>query len=252
MKTIVVANEKGGVGKTTTATNLAGAYSIWGKRVLLVDLDPQGNASKTMTESEFSDTSLHVYLNKNPAPLKTENKNIDLLPSNRNLSSITLKMNTENEILFKLKDYLEKVKNDYHLAIVDTPPTIMNHTISGMVCADYLLVPISTNYYSLQGTKELIDSFLTVKENLNPDLKLLGACVTIHDRRTALANQILDRLKENFKDNLFKQIIPKEIKVEEAQVNCKTVVEMFPESKSATAFLNLASEVESKIFGGEK
>lgn len=251
MTTKVIANQKGGIAKTTTATNLSGAYSSFGKKILLVDLDPQGNASKSSTESQFSDSVLNVYLNKKISPLKTNDPNIDLLPSSRTLSSIIPKMTLENEILFKLKDYLKNFESAYDIVIIDTPPTILNLTLSGMVAADYLLIPMSTNFFTLQGTEDLLESFRKVKENLNPDLKLLGACISIHDKRTALANQILGEIKSYFNGRLLESIIPREIKIEEAQVNCSTVVKMFPESKSAKAYLNLAREIESKIGEGE-
>lgn len=257
-KTICIANQKGGIGKTTTTVNLAGALSRKGSKILVADLDPQGSASKTLSDITFQETIYHIFSGQNITPLQTKNQNIYLLPADKNLSSITPKMVTDYDVLFKLKDYLKNVNYkgvdeetrkrmlfpfEYDFILIDTPPTLLNLTLAGMIAADYLLIPVSTQYYSLQGTNDLIASYQKVQQRLNENLKLLGACISMHDKRTALANEVLQEIKNHFNGNLFQSIIPKTIKIEEAQVNCSTITDLYPESKVSKQYLNLADEI---------
>ena len=260
-KTICIANHKGGVGKTTTTINLAGALSRTGKQILVCDLDQQGSASKSLAGPDFPETILNIFSGQSITPLQTKNQNIYLLPADKNLSSITQKMATDYDTLFKLKDYLKTLNckgmneetrkrcimigepNEYDFVLIDTPPTLLNLTLAGMIAADYLLIPISTQYYSLQGTNDLIESYQKVQQRLNEDLKLLGACISMHDKRTALANEVLQEIKQHFNGNLFKSIIPKTIKVEEAQVKVMPVTDLYPESEVSKQYFNLANEI---------
>ena len=245
---IVISNQKGGVGKTTTVINLSGAFAKQGKRVLLIDLDPQGNLSKSFLDNVPDEkTTLNIFEQKEIIPIKTYNKNIDLIPCDNSLSSIISKMTSDIDTIFLLKDFAEK-QNNYDLIFFDTPPTLMNLSLSAMVSCNYLLVPISTQFYSMQGTNEILQSFIKVKNRFNPEMKFLGSLISMHDKRTAMANDILNEIKTSFKDELFENIIPRTIKIEEAQVNKKTVIDLFPNSFVSEKYFLLSKEIFNKIF----
>ena len=243
--TITTANQKGGVGKTTTTVNLAGALSMIGHKVLVIDTDPQGNATKSLTEEEPPCSVSDIFNGESPPPIKTSNHNINLIPADKNLSSVTSKMTNDYDLLFKLKDYIKTQKN-YNFILIDTPPTLLNLTLSGMIAAEYLLIPISTQYYSLQGTNDLIESYQKVRQRLNPDLKLLGACISMHDKRTALSNEILTEIQSYFNGQLFTSIIPKTVKIEEAQAGVRIITDMFPGTEASRQYLSLAKEITAK------
>jgi len=247
---IVISNQKGGVGKTTTVINLSGALAKQEKKVLLIDLDPQGNLSKSFLETVPGDkTTLNIFNQQSIKPIKTYNKNIDIIPCDNSLSSIISKMTSDIDTIFLLKDFV-KTQTNYDIIMFDTPPTLMNLSLSAMVSCDFLLVPISTQYYSMQGTNEILQSFIKVKNRFNQKMEFLGALISMHDKRTAMANDILKEIKSEFKDELFKSIIPRTIKIEESQVNKKTVIDLFPESEVSKQYLKLSEEIINKINKG--
>jgi chromosome partitioning protein len=247
-KKIVISNQKGGVGKTTTVINLSGAFSKQGFRVLLLDLDPQGNLSKSFTNnvSELNNT-LNIFTQEQKViPVKTYNKNIDLITCDNSLSSIIPKMTSDIDTMFLLKDFVLTM-NEYDIVLFDTPPTLMNLSLSAMISSDFLLVPISTQFYSLQGTNEILMSFIKIKNRFNPDMKFLGSVVSMHDKRTALSNDILKEIKSGFKDEVFNTIIPRTIKIEESQANKKTVIDFYPNSLVSEKYISLSNEILKRI-----
>ena len=246
MKTIAILNQKGGCGKTTVAYNLAGALAS-GKKILLIDLDPQGNLSKSLTY-ESTHTAKDIFTNSNPTPSLTSLSNISLIPADKTLSAITHEITADIEMQFRLKEYLSTL-TDYDLVIIDTPPTVGGFTLSAMIAADYFLIPVSTNFYTTHGTSDLMETIAKVQKRLNPNLKMLGACISIHDKRTVLANEILTQTQKRFNGKTLNSIISKSIKVEEAAVNRSPVVYSFPKSQTAREYKALANEIEEVIYG---
>jgi len=246
-KRIVISNQKGGVGKTTTVINLSGAFAKQNLKTLLIDLDSQGNLSKSFLENVPEErTTLNIFNQKEIIPIKTYNENINIIPCDNSLSSIIPKMTSDFDTIFLLNDFVKQQTN-YDIILFDTPPTLMNLSLSAMVSSDYLLVPISTQFYSMQGTNDILISFMKIKNRFNNDMQFLGGLVSMHDKRTAMANDILKEIKTEFKNELFNSIIPRTIKIEEAQVDRKTVIDLFPGSDVSNCYLDLSKEILNKI-----
>ncbi len=243
---ITVSNQKGGVGKTSVTINLSGAFALQQKKVLLIDLDPQGNLTKSFLKQITSKTTLDIFHDKNVIAQNTYNKNIDIIPCDKTLSSITPIMSKDINVMFNLKQYLHRQKT-YDVILIDTPPTLMDLSMSAIVSAKYLLIPLSTQYFSMHGTNEIIKTFTKTKKILNSSIEFLGCCISMHDKRTALSNEILTQIKTKFKDKVFKTIIPRTIKVEEAQVRRKTVIDEFRKSEVSKKYLTLSQEILSRI-----
>ena len=246
MKTIAILNQKGGCGKTTVAYNLAGALAF-GKKILLIDLDSQGNLSKSL-EYDSTHTAKDIFTGSSPVPCRTNVSNIDLIPADKTLSAITHEITADIDMQFRLREYLSTLI-DYDLVIIDTPPTVGGFTLAAMIAANYFLIPISTNFYTTHGTSDLMETIAKVQKRLNPNLKMLGACISIHDKRTVLANEILTQTQKRFNGKTLNSIISKSIKVEEAAVNRSPVVYSFPKSQTAKEFKALANEIEEVIYG---
>ncbi|HMB00439.1 MAG TPA: ParA family protein [Spirochaetota bacterium] len=242
---IAVVNQKGGCGKTTMVQNLAGAMAFNGKKVLCIDLDPQANLSKSFNW-QTDNRVKNLYAGLECSPVQTDIKNIEIIPADKGLSSLLSMIVSDFSVQFMLKDYLEKITG-YDLVLLDTPPAIGGFSFSAVLAADYFLVPVSTNYFTTQGTNDLLAGMNKVRQRLNKELKFLGACISIHDRRNALANEILESTASTFNPNFFNAVIHKAVRVEEAQVNKKPVVEMFPGSVTAKEYVCLAGEITERV-----
>ena len=245
--TITITNQKGGVGKTSVAYNLAGALSKKYK-VLICDLDPQGNISSSFKHHGTSNIK-DIFGKETCLPIRTNIQNINLLPSDRSLSGILPHLTSDFDLQYKLDDFL-KTQTQYDFILIDTPPTIGNFSLCAAIASKYFLIPISTQYYTMQGTSDLLASMEKVKERLNNDLTFLGACVSLHDKRTALSKEILVNVKKKFNGKLFDTIIPKVIAVEESQVFKEPLAQCFPNLKVTRCYQQLTLEIIERIHNG--
>jgi chromosome partitioning protein len=248
--TIAVLNQKGGVGKTTTAVNLGAYLARSGHSVLLVDLDPQGNSTSGLgiNKQELGPTLYDVLFSRaevNPTVLSTNTKNLVLLPSNANLAAAEVEMVNESQREFKLKQILQNLNYDF--VLMDCPPSLGLLTINGLSAATDVLIPVQAEYYALEGLSQLLMVIQQVRQGLNPNLNLLGVVITMYDPRNSLSDQVRQELETYFKDKLFKTIIPRNVRLAEAPSFGKTIVEHDKWSKGARAYKALAKELEKRV-----
>ncbi len=247
-KIIAVANQKGGVGKTTTAVNLASCLAYAGKKTLLIDCDPQSNSSSGVGADELPHT-LSVYecladssVTKD-AVLKTKFVNLYLIPSSVDLSAAEIELAYEEKREFFLKNAIEKIKNDFDYIIIDSPPSLGMITINILTAADSVLIPIQCEYYALEGVSQLIKTIRAVKKKLNPSIDIEGILATMYDGRTNLSIQVLEEVKKFFPDKLYKTVIPRNIRLSEAPSFGEPIIKYDRTSKGAAAYTSLAKEV---------
>ena len=245
-------NQKGGVGKTTTAINLAAYLAISGKRVLICDIDPQGNATSGLGIDKNSlDTTLYDVLfsrsDASEAIKKTNITGLDLLPANGQLAGSEVEMVNQPHREFLLKAALEGL--DYDYIIIDCPPSLGLLTVNGLAAADDVIIPVQAEYYALEGLGQLLGVYSQIKQSLNPDLNFLGILVTLYDSRTSLSEQVRLELEKHFHGKVFATVIPRSIRLAEAPSFGKTIAEHDNLSKGALAYAQLAREVEAKLSG---
>ncbi len=246
---IAVTNQKGGVGKTTTAINLAAYIARTGKSVLLVDLDPQGNSTsglgiakqkiKTIGDLLAGDAQL------TDVRLETSVKHLHLIPSTSELAGLEVALVGEKSRESKLKAILKNVHDD--IIVIDCPPSLSLLTINGLVASDYALIPVQAEYYALEGLSQLLDTLRRVRQSLNPNLRLLGVLVTMFDSRTSLSSQVYDQLKTHFKDKVFDTVIPRNVRLAEAPSHGKPISEFERFSRGARSYKALAKEVLNRV-----
>ena len=247
-KIIAVANQKGGVGKTTTTVNLAACLAKMGKKVLLVDIDPQGNSTSGLgvDKRRCEKTVYDCLVNEEKAinvVVETDYENLFVCPSNLNLSGAEIElisvMGREN----KLKESLASVKDEFDFIFIDSPPSLGLITINTLTAADSILIPIQCEYYALEGVSQLVETIKKIKKALNPDLYIEGIVMTMYDARTNLAVQVVDEVKRFFPGKVYKTIIPRNVRVSEAPGFGKPVIYYDEASKGAEAYTELASEL---------
>jgi chromosome partitioning protein len=247
-KIISLVNQKGGVGKTTTAINLSTSLAQSGKFVLLVDLDPQANATSGIgVDPRALEKSLYhsLVLGEHPAPhiIKTQTFGHSLLPSNRDLAGASIELvNLENRE-YRLYNVLRQIRTDYDYIIVDSPPSLGPLTINGLVASDEVLIPVQCEYYALEGLSQLLETINLVKDNLQPDLKVMGALLTMFDRRNRLSYQVVREVKDHFPGKVFDAIIPRSVRLAEAPSYGKSIFDFDLFSRGAKAYKNLTNEI---------
>ena len=245
---IGIVNAKGGVGKTTTANNLGAYLAAKGKYVLLVDLDPQANATAGLG-LHLADDHLNLYhlLINGDEPEAIIRKSslfgFDVLPSAENLAGATVELVDMEEREFRLKKALNKIRTNYDYILIDSPPSLGLLTVNGLVAAEQILIPVQCEYYALEGLSQLVKTIDLVRNSLNPQLKILGVLLTMYDKRNKLANQIVAEVKKNFPGHVFETIIPRAVSLAEAPSFGKTILQFDEGSKAAEAYEQLAEEV---------
>ena len=253
-KIIAIANQKGGVGKTTTAINLSAALAEKGKKILLIDSDPQGNATSGfgIDKNNIENTVYELILSEcsvKDCIIKDVRKNLSLIPSNMNLAGADIELIGRERKEFILKEEIDWVVNEYDYILIDCPPSLNSLTVNAMVASSTVLVPIQCEYYALEGISQLIYAINLVRERLNPVLNIEGVVFTMFDTRTNLSQQVVNNVKENLSQYVFETVIPRNIRVAEAPSHGKPITEYDPRSIGAKSYMDLAKELIKKNKG---
>lgn len=245
---IAITNQKGGVGKTTTAINLSAALAEAGKKVLVIDIDPQGNTTSGLgfNKDEIENTIYEVMIGESSIKdclIQNDIENLTILPSNVNLAGAEIELIGIDEREYVLKKEVEKIKDDYDFAIIDCPPSLSMLTINALTTADSVLVPIQCEYYALEGLSQLMHTVELVQERLNEKLIMEGVVFTMYDARTNLSLQVVENVKRNLKQNIYKTIIPRNVRLAEAPSHGLPINLYDPKSTGTESYRLLADEV---------
>lgn len=248
LKTLAIANQKGGVAKTTTSINLATALAMSGFQTLLVDCDPQANATSGLgLKRDPSQASTYdVLMGDTPAAeaiWKSRVRNLQILPSSRNLIGANVELVSADRREFRLRDALDTVEANYHFIVLDCPPALDLLTLNALVATERLLVPMQAEYFALEGVSELLNTVERIRAALNPGLEIEGVLLTMYDERTNLAQQVSDSLRAHFGDKLLKTSIPRNVRLAEAPSHGMPVLHYDPRSRGAEAYRALAAEL---------
>lgn len=247
-KVISLCNQKGGVGKSTTALNLAAYLAALGKYVLLLDLDPQANATsgfgfnphlleKNVYHGLIGETSPEEVIKKTPL------FGCELLPASPDLAGAAIELVNVPSREFRLREFLQKIRANYDYVLIDSPPSLGLLTINGLTAADEVLIPVQCEYYALEGLSQLLKTVGLVRENLGVDIRVMGAVLTMYDRRNTLCRQVEKEVRRNFPYYVFDAVIPRNVELAEAPSHGKTILQYQPNSKGARAYKQLAEEI---------
>jgi chromosome partitioning protein len=250
---IAITNQKGGVGKTTTAINLAAALASKGVKTLVVDMDPQANSSMSFLDIHELKLSLfdaltedHIHLTDIIQPAEKV-ENLFIAPSTIALAKVEAKLVGELDSHFRLKDELQAVQDLYDYIIIDTPPTLGIITVNALVAASHVLIPIQASYFALEGTDDLLETIDKIKVRANPQLQILGALITMYDKRTLLAKDIYEQIQHVFGARVFQTVITKSVRLEESPAYRESIFTFAPRSTGAYEYYRLSEEVLSRV-----
>ncbi len=249
---ITIANQKGGVGKTTTAINLSAAFAQKNLKTLLIDLDPQANSTMSFLDRKAVGLSVYDVLTDPDLPLRsivlpTALPTLWVAPAKISLAKVESKLIGEIDGHYRLKDKLQPAAGDYDAIVIDTPPTLGMITVNAMVAASHVLIPIQSSYFALEGTDDLLETIEKIKSRPNPNLQILGVVITLHDRRTILGRDIQKQIDDVFQGKLFKTTISKSIRLEESPAYRESIFTFAPRSSGAMEYYSLTEEVLSRV-----
>jgi len=252
-KTIAVSNQKGGVGKTTTAINLGACLAMSGKKVLLIDIDPQANTTSGLGHQPDADTSIYNALisqNLNNGLIRTTPvDSLSLIPADINLIGAELELISSEGRELRLKRIVAHLSDGFDFIIIDCPPSLGLLTLNGLVAADSVIIPLQTEYYALEGLKLLMNTIERVRDSANPSLEIEGILFTMYDSRTTLANQVVSEVRKHFKDDVFQTVIPRNVRLAESPSHGLPIQLYDPKSKGSEAYIELARELISRQGG---
>lgn len=253
-RVIAITNQKGGVGKTTTAVNLSASLSSLGRRVLLIDLDPQGNATtgSGIDKQNLAKTVYHLLLGAaqlQSVRVRAESSGFDLLPANRDLAGAEVELVEENQREFRLKAALGQVSGEYDYVLVDCPPALNLLTVNALTCADAVIIPMQCEYFAIEGLADLVNTIRKIKARLNPGLVIDGVVRVMFDNRNTLAQHVSDQLKGHFGAKVFDVVVPRNVRLAEAPSHGLAALQYDRASRGAQAYLQMARELIEKQEG---